>query len=80
MLPFQSPCRFTSVNACHAGSRSQLYSYLYSTLILSMSCGPLISAIVFWVTGNSWDVTSLERVILIGMAAALVSQCIVSLP
>eukprot|EP00891_Asterochloris_glomerata_P001821 jgi/Astpho2/1821/Aster-00353 len=54
------------------GNRSQLYSYLFSTLILSMSCGPLISAIVFWVTGNSWDVTSLERVILIGMAAALV--------
>lgn len=45
---------------------------MFSVGLAGMSMGPLAAAATFAITGNTWHVDSLQRVILLGMVLALV--------
>ena len=57
---------------CSAGSRAKVYSYIYSAGLAGMAIGPLTAAAAFAVTGNKWQISTLQHVILIGLVLALV--------
>ena len=61
-----------SVDIAIAGSRSRVYSLLFSTGLAGMSIGPCAAAATFAITGNAWHIQTLQHVILVGMALALV--------
>ena len=54
-----------------AGSRAKIYSFMFSAGLAGMSIGPCAAAATFAVTGNKWDVDTLQHVILVGMALAV---------
>lgn len=57
---------------CLAGLRSRIYSFMFSAGLAGMSIGPCAAAATFAVTGNTWHVTTLQHVILVGMVLAVV--------
>lgn len=57
---------------CLAGSRSRIYSFMFSAGLAGMSIGPCAAAATFAITGNTWHVTTLQHVILVGMVLAVV--------
>lgn len=54
-----------------AGSRARVYSFMFSAALAGMSIGPCAAAATFAITGNKWDVDTLQRVVLVGMALAV---------
>ena len=56
---------------CCEGTRSKLYTLVYSVALAGSSIGPLAAAAAFAVTGNMWQLHTLQHVILIGLALAL---------
>ena len=54
-----------------AGGRSKVYTALFSVQVGSSAVGPTIAAVVFALTGNSWRLDTLQRVMLMGMACAV---------
>ena len=65
-----NPCM--TITTAFAGSRSQVYSLLFSTGLAGMSIGPCAAAATFAITGNAWHIQTLQHVILVGMVLALV--------
>ncbi|DBA78565.1 TPA: hypothetical protein ACH3X2_007878 [Trebouxia sp. C0005] len=59
-------------DSTRTGSRAKVYSYMYSAGLAGMAIGPLTAAAAFAVTGNKWQISTLQRVILIGLVLALV--------
>lgn len=57
---------------CLAGSRSRIYSFMFSAGLAGMSIGPCAAAATFAITGNTWHVATLQHVILVGMVLAVV--------
>ena len=58
--------------AFSAGSRSKVYSIMFSAGLAGMSIGPCAAAATFAVTGNAWHVQTLQHVILVGMVLAVI--------
>eukprot|EP00884_Botryococcus_braunii_P015001 jgi/Botrbrau1/23501/Bobra.106_1s0052.1 len=50
------------------GSRSLILSWLYSGGLVASSVGPLLASFMFWRSGDTWDPTVLQHVMLFGMA------------
>lgn len=48
-----------------------MYTALFSVQVGSSAVGPSIAAVVFAITGNSWRLDTLQRVMLMGMACAI---------
>lgn len=65
------PGRSLSVLVSLAGSRAKVYSFMFSAGLAANSIGPCAAAATFAVTGNKWDVDTLQLVILVGMALAV---------
>ena len=61
----------TSQPCCVTGSRSKVYSFMYSAGLAGMSIGPCAAAATFAVTGNAWHIQTLQHVILVGMVLAV---------
>lgn len=55
-----------------AGSRSKVYAFMFSAGLAGMSIGPCAAAATFAITGNAWQVKTLEHVILVGMVLATI--------
>ena len=55
-----------------AGSRSRVYAFMFSAGLAGMSIGPCAAAATFAITGNAWQVKTLEHVILVGMVLAAI--------
>jgi hypothetical protein len=55
-----------------AGSRSKVYSIMFSAGLAGMSIGPCAAAATFAITGNAWHVQTLQHVILVGMVLAVI--------
>jgi hypothetical protein len=53
-----------------AGSRSRIYSLLYSGALTAAAVGPLLASIIFWHKGDKWDSEILQHVMLVGMVRA----------
>jgi len=49
-----------------------VYSFIYSAGLAGMAIGPLTAVAAFAVTGNKWQISTLQHVILIGLVLALV--------
>jgi len=49
-----------------------VYSFIYSAGLAGMATGPLTTVAAFAVTGNKWQISTLQHVILIGLVLALV--------
>lgn len=61
----------SKLGLCFVGTRSKLYTLVYSVALAGSSIGPLTAAAAFAVTGNKWQLHTLQHVILIGLALAL---------
>ena len=62
--------RLTSLLAC-TGTRAKLYTLTYSCGLAGNSLGPLAAAAAFAISGNKWQVHTLQHVILVGLVIAL---------
>ncbi|MBN2156471.1 MAG: MFS transporter [Candidatus Lokiarchaeota archaeon] len=56
-----------------SGNRSRLYSLLHLVRQLSGSIGPFINVILFLILGDTWDVSILKTVMIIGMIITMIS-------
>lgn len=59
-------------DSTRTGSRSKVYSIMFSAGLAGMSIGPCAAAATFAVTGNAWHVQTLQHVILVGMVLAVI--------
>lgn len=48
-----------------AGARSKVYASMFSAGLTGMAIGPCAAAATFAVTGNAWQIKTLEHVILV---------------
>lgn len=48
-----------------------MYTLLFSLQVAASAIGPMIAAIVFAATGNTWHLGTLQRVMLVGMGVAI---------
>jgi hypothetical protein len=49
-----------------------VYTLLYSSNYLASAIGPLLSALLFYLWGNSWSGSTLGVVVLVGMGVAII--------
>ena len=61
-----------TTSSAAAGSRSKVYSIMFSAGLAGSSIGPCAAAATFAVTGNKWHLQTLQHVILVGMVLSIV--------
>jgi hypothetical protein len=65
-------------DSVETGKRSRVYTWKFTSVLLGMSCGPLLCMLLFWKLGDTWTMPEMRVVMLVGLGLGVIPVLLVT--